>query len=329
MSLRACPNSVKVIPLTEADPDALRDCWNRCYPSKFSITAEIVRLNILHHPLTISNLSFALIEEDNPVSVRAFVCFKRSAHNRLFAGDHPDQLHLSAMAFRHKADMDLLSGHVNRIETPPKSKLVFGQDHGHLLPGIPTDATNIREWLISYHWSVSDEKEFDLERDLAGFKASTSAHESIANSNAQVRRATPADDRAIEDFFSETFPGRWQYDTLHLKCRSQQEWSDVFLLLMGERVHGFAYTQTFHSTKEPVAGCVWHTSLGENWGGLGPIGISKDVRGMGLGGALLEVALAELAQAGVRNCIIDWTTLADFYGKYGFRVTRTYEKAVY
>lgn len=320
---------MKIVPLNSVKPRELTDCWNRCYPSKFALTPDIIERNILHHPLSIQELSLALIEEERQLDVQSFICLKNSAHNRLFPGAHPDQRHLSAVAFKTETCMNILWDYVGQIDASQRSNLVLGQDHGHLLPGIPIEAPHVKNWLISNQWEVSGDKEFDLERDLTGFRVSAFARSALQNANAQVRPATPADDRALEDFFSETFPGRWQFDTLNLKCRSQQEWSDVFLLVIGKRVHGFAYTQSSHSTKEPVAGCVWHTSLGTNWGGLGPIGISKDVRGLGLGGALLEVALSELGQAGVRNCIIDWTTLAEFYGKYGFRVTRTYEKAIY
>jgi hypothetical protein len=39
---------------------------------------------------------------------------------------------------------------------------------------------------------------------------------------------------------------------------------------------------------------------------------------------LLDHALAQLAADGAKQTIIDWTNLVDFYGKFGFEVTRTY-----
>ena len=61
--------------------------------------------------------------------------------------------------------------------------------------------------------------------------------------------------------------------------------------------------------------------------GLGPIGVSEHVRGQGLGGRLLAASLHELAQGGARTCVIDWTSLVDFYGKFGFRPVRAYRRA--
>jgi predicted N-acetyltransferase YhbS len=51
------------------------------------------------------------------------------------------------------------------------------------------------------------------------------------------------------------------------------------------------------------------------------------VRGFGWGGALLAAGLMELQRRGVQRCIIDWTTLADFYGKHGFEKSRIYRSA--
>jgi predicted N-acetyltransferase YhbS len=64
--------------------------------------------------------------------------------------------------------------------------------------------------------------------------------------------------------------------------------------------------------------------LPKPWGQLGPIGVSKDVRGKGYGGALLDAGLGYLRDQGVRGCVIDWTDLVDFYGKFGFKPYREY-----
>jgi predicted N-acetyltransferase YhbS len=60
------------------------------------------------------------------------------------------------------------------------------------------------------------------------------------------------------------------------------------------------------------------------WGQLGPIGVSKDVRGKGYGGCLLDASLLHLHMRGIRGCVIDWTDLVNFYGKFGFKPYREY-----
>ena len=90
-------------------------------------------------------------------------------------------------------------------------------------------------------------------------------------------------------------------------------------------LHGFALLQD-KSTPRPIGGAVWRMDLGDDWGSLGPIGISRSVRGRGFGDGLLASSLLELRRRGCRRTIIDWTTLADFYGKHGFVPTRTYRR---
>jgi GNAT superfamily N-acetyltransferase len=73
---------------------------------------------------------------------------------------------------------------------------------------------------------------------------------------------------------------------------------------------------------------------GEPWGppdgqvaGLGPLGIHPAARGGGLGLALVAGAARWQRDRGHRAVIIDWTTLADFYGRLGARAWRVYQRA--
>jgi predicted GNAT family N-acyltransferase len=90
------------------------------------------------------------------------------------------------------------------------------------------------------------------------------------------------------------------------------------------RLEGMALIQD-SAQKLFICGAVWHLSLGAHWAALGPIGVSESQRGGGHGGRLLQGALAELKHRGGRRCRIDWTTLTEFYGKYGFTTSQTYE----
>jgi predicted N-acetyltransferase YhbS len=67
--------------------------------------------------------------------------------------------------------------------------------------------------------------------------------------------------------------------------------------------------------------------MGDAPGGLGPIGVDEGRRGLGLGLALLRACIEELAGRGVGLMAIDWTDLAAFYGKMGFKIWKTYRMA--
>ena len=124
-------------------------------------------------------------------------------------------------------------------------------------------------------------------------------------------------------FFEREFPGRWKYDIL-TKIEKEGTYNGIVILLHKGGVHGFASLQDVNS-KYPIAGAVWRNSLGPNWGTLGPIGVSQKVRGHGWGGAMLSAGLLELQRRGTKRCLIDWTTLDEFYGKHGFEKTRIYQ----
>jgi GNAT superfamily N-acetyltransferase len=126
-------------------------------------------------------------------------------------------------------------------------------------------------------------------------------------------------------FFEREFPGRWRYDMLW-KVEKEGSYHGIVGLIYKGEVHGFASIQD-QSTRFPFGGGVWRQDLGAHWGSLGPIGVSQSVRGFGWGGALLAAGLMELQRRGVQRCIIDWTTLADFYGKHGFEKSRIYRSA--
>lgn len=68
----------------------------------------------------------------------------------------------------------------------------------------------------------------------------------------------------------------------------------------------------------------WRGLLGPRPGGLGPIGIGAELRGRGLGRALLALALAELHRRGAREVVVDWTVLLDYYGEFRIQPWKPY-----
>ena len=60
------------------------------------------------------------------------------------------------------------------------------------------------------------------------------------------------------------------------------------------------------------------------FGGLGPIGIAKKIRGNQVGNYILCQSLVKAGDVGVTRVNIDWTILKDFYGQFGFTAQRIY-----
>jgi predicted N-acetyltransferase YhbS len=87
-------------------------------------------------------------------------------------------------------------------------------------------------------------------------------------------------------------------------------------------VAGFCQV-VFEDSAQPL-GRYYMQELPRPWGQLGPIGIGQERRGRGYGAALLDAGLRYLLERGVDGCVIDWTGLLDFYGKFGFQPYRQY-----
>jgi GNAT superfamily N-acetyltransferase len=136
-----------------------------------------------------------------------------------------------------------------------------------------------------------------------------------------VAPATPRHVDALLGFLRREFPGRW-------RCEAEMFLADGgrisdFMLLWTERGVDGCCLLTFPDSVRPLER-FYPYRLPKPWGQLGSIGISADCRGQGFGAALLDGGLRRLHNNGVNGCVIDWTTLVDFYGKFGFEPYQAY-----
>lgn len=95
------------------------------------------------------------------------------------------------------------------------------------------------------------------------------------------------------------------------------------MLLWSERgIDGFCKL-TFANSVQPIER-YYPYGLPQPWGQLGPIGVSADCRGRAYGAAIMDVGLRRLVEAGVTGCLIDWTSIVEFYARFGFAPHRQY-----
>ena len=288
--------------LREAAPEAIAQAWNAAVPTRYRLEAALVSQNLLNDGL--------LHEEASLWSDGAFVAVKRSAA-ALYDGPDPKVAHLSL--FSDGAE-DLLTRALDLLRAEGYGAAVVGTDSGHFLPGAPTDIPWMAHALKGVGF-VRGGLAFDLERDLRGYVAPPSA------AGEYRRLASREDAEKLDAFLAREFPGRWRFDVGRKIEREGLE--TVFGLFIEGECEGFALLQSGDSAF-PIGGAVWRLYLGEAWGSLGPIGVSKGLRGNGYGYSLLSAALRELRESGTARTIIDWTDLVDYYGAQGFSVARTY-----
>ncbi len=301
---------------TFANPDfeALTKLWNEFHPARYAIDEDLLRLNTVQSPVFDWGASSTWWESGQ---VCGFVAVKKSAVS-LYPGPDQDVAHISAIVYRDaRIGVDMLADVKMALRNRGISKLVFGQDSRHFFPGCPIDSKALQSFLMVEGFTEGGLAN-DLERDLADYQNPYPA----PIPGATMRYVEAEDLPALTEFMEREFPKRWNYDIAH-KVRLEGSTPTVFGLFYGETLEGFALVQQ-GTARIPIGGAVWRNSLGPNWGSLGPIGVSEHLRGQGAGGALLGAALEQLKIEGVRQCIIDWTSLVDFYRKFGFEVTRQY-----
>lgn len=274
--------------------------WNASYGELFPIDERLIRRNLLECEAPVDWVQadgcLALLRRPKPLwpELDQNTCWIAA-----FAGD--------AAALAAVIDQARAQGY---------KKLSFGADPFHLWPGVPKEYSELIRLLEDHGFEMGGEA-FDLSADLGQIALPS------VDLPSGYRIAMLDEPSQLLDFLSTEFPGRWHYDTAN---RLKQETYGLVLLWRGDRVVGFSHI--FDETSADLGGSVfWRAAMGRHWGGLGPIGIGKSERGKGLGMALLIGALRVLQSHGARQCVIDWTDLANFYGKLGFKPWRTYLRA--
>lgn len=294
------------------DYDVLFDLHERTSPPKYRLTKQLFRTHLKESSLLDLSASKWLVFNRTLIGAAAI---KKPAPFQ-----DQSQAHLSFLGFQHfDALRELMPLVIEDLKGQGFQKLVFGQDSRHFFPGVPEDWTELGQILEELGFEFVN-SQVDVERELATYEPPIGVLDALGEEFVP-RPCTAEDLVSMTEFFDREFPGRWKHDTL-------EKWNldspaTVMGLFQGEVCQGFALIQQ-DGAQLPIGGAVWGQSLGPSWGSLGPIGISKDLRGRGLGDAFLAASLLELQKRGAKRTIIDWTTLVDYYGKHGFEVTRRY-----
>jgi GNAT superfamily N-acetyltransferase len=196
----------------------------------------------------------------------------------------------------------------------------------HLLPGIPAECAAARGLFESFGCTNWHET-YDLQRDLAGYEVPPEVRATMQReSGVEIRPAREGEADAVIAFVEREFSGPWAYSTRgHFAAGLPAR--DFVVAVEGDEVTGFCHVAD-DTAARLIPSTHWFPALSgtrnKRWGGLGPIGVAREVRGRGLGLALCALAVEELQARGVESMGIDWTSLRDFYGKLGFATWRTY-----
>lgn len=195
------------------------------------------------------------------------------------------------------------------------SSVALGGSLRPFTPGLPVE---VEETARFQHFGyVVRSSVWDLSANLAQYERARSVRD-VAGA---VRPAQLGQEQQLHEFLQREFPGRWRYEFERFMEHGERI-SDFMLLWTERGIDGFCRL-TFEDSARPIER-FYPYSLPRPWGQLGPIGVSQQQRGSGFGAALLDAALRRMHNNGINGCIIDWTTLTDFYAKFGFTPHREY-----
>lgn len=203
----------------------------------------------------------------------------------------------------------------------------------YFVPGYPIALGNTQFFESrGYTLRHNEPRVCDLARDLLDYPTTQRPNDPTIQrpndstiqrfNDATIRPAQPSDANAILEFLWREFPGRWRFEFEEF-LREGGRFADYIVLETARGIEGTARL-TFEDSERPIERYYPHR-LPRPWGQLGSIGISRDARGKGYGNALLDAGLRYLRARGVRGCIIDWTNLVEWYGKFGFTPYRWYD----
>jgi ribosomal protein S18 acetylase RimI-like enzyme len=199
-------------------------------------------------------------------------------------------------------------------------KIVLGRDPWHYFPGIPEEYIQVEEWFVKRGYSYSKSV-----HDLYRNNHEDDKEEKLPQCDDVTFRLLGADDEdTFITFMHRCFPGRWEYETIHYFQR-QGTGREFVVLEKGGQIIGFC---RLNDSKSPLIAqnTYWSPLFSTELGGIGPLGIDREYRKHGYGLAIVQAAIYFLHQRGIKNIVIDWTELIDFYAKLGFNVWKSYSQ---
>lgn len=313
-------------PLSHTDTEALVHLWNHTLGPAFPIDAALWTFCTWRTPGFIDADAAVVWQDKQPVACVVTKVWRLEPT----VGFDPRVGHISALLVHpdHRGQgwgQRLLTWAEDRLRREGAETILLGRDLQPFFCGVP-QVTGALPFFTRRGYSETG-MVYDVYRDLRGYTSPLEAQAARARlgSRLDLRPATTNDVPAILTFLATEFPGRWHYEVASFVARGGPP-HDIVVLRLDGQVQGFARIHSPGAT---------HLAYSLNWrkaarppaGGLGPIGVGQGTRGLGLGLALLDAGLTLLAERGGRGCVIDWTTLLDFYAKVGFTPWRVYHQA--
>lgn len=304
------------VPIRENQIKEIVAFWNRNFSRSFHVNEDMIRNKVINDKDLFLPATFLCVEENCIVGL----IVTKISDNSL--PEYQNTAWLSALAVEQTHRRRGLGSGMYRIAEDELKKagikkLIVAGEMDNFFSGIPDPSTGNRSFFKKLGFTLNTGEHYDLSADVSTIDFDALPVTIHRRPELVTKVLTEEDIPSLDAFLQKEFPGRWQSEMKSF-LENGGERNHLILLCKGSEVKGFC---KIHVSE---FGGNFEKQLGSRWGGLGPIGISADIRGLGQGNVILGDSLRHLKALGARNVLIDWTILKDFYGQFGFTPWRTY-----
>ncbi|MFS0688649.1 GNAT family N-acetyltransferase [Sporosarcina sp. 179-K 8C2 HS] len=307
-----------IVPLSEIPVSDIVELWNEELGDRFPMNATLWNQNTTMEPNVLEEGSLAVIREGR---LRGIIVAKRyleKLDTRMPTTIGWIQCMVVGKSFRNEgigtelqklAEQALIDAGVEEIR--------LGRDPWHYFPGVPLEDKKTIGWFEKHGY-----KKGGIETDLIKDVGDGELYK-LTNSNEHYRLLTKDDIPLLLTFLERVFPGRWHYEALHYELIGGSGREFMGFFIDGE-LQGFC---RMNDPQSPVIAqnVYWSALIEGEMGGIGPLGIDREIRGRHFGIDLVKAAANELIGRGIKEIVIDWTQLIAFYEKLGFTPWKQYQ----
>ena len=314
----------QLIPLDPANPVHVRaivEIWNVACGDDLAITEHFAAHNLRPAP-GMTQRGWLLVDDN---WVQAFVLAS-------FLDGYPpvaaatrgwiDAIAVAPAAQRQGHGGRLLAAAETWLREHGRTRISVGSSLRVFTPGVPVELNSgaffLRHGYMDADAAGNPQLAYDVAADLSDYQPPADLREV----RGAARPAQRGQEELLYGFLRQEFPGRWYYEAKLFLEHDAGRISDYMLLWTEDGVQG-ACLLTFPDSARPIER-YYPYSLPKPWGQAGSIGVSASLRGQGFGMYLLDASLRRLHDNGINGCVIDWTNLLHFYGRFGFEPLRSY-----
>lgn len=222
---------------------------------------------------------------------------------------------VGSLALITHADRNLLEKTLSAAKEKKVKEIFFGHKVGkYMWPGLPSEPDTIQFFLKHGFNEYWEDPAVDMLLELAKFQPEQKAYDRIAEDGYSFSIATKLDIEQILRFEQTEFPNWTQY---YQKAIAQDHLDH--LVLIKDKSGKIVGTSMLS-----YGGYRFHKLLPGLTGSVGAVGIAKDLRGNGLGTAMLAKTLELLRKRGVKYALAEYTSEVGFYERLGFKSWRSY-----